>query len=118
MTDHRRTRSGTIYLIHFERPLAHARHYIGFAVDLPARLAQHEHGNGSKLMAALHKLGIGWCVARTWRGDRAFERRLKNYHGPRLCPICQANYTRRAPKPNPRESRSSSTQSTLSQIPF
>jgi hypothetical protein len=28
-------------------------------------------------------------VARTWQGDRKFERQLKNRkHTPRLCPVC------------------------------
>ncbi len=88
--DHRRQRSGIIYLIHFESKVAnHAQHYMGFAVDLPARLDQHLAGNGSKLMARVHELKIGWCVARTWKGDRDFERKLKNKKcGPWLCPIC------------------------------
>ncbi|HLE04002.1 MAG TPA: hypothetical protein VI729_05225 [Anaerolineales bacterium] len=92
MSDHRRQRSGIIYLIHFETKLHHAQHYLGFAVDLNFRLNQHHAGNGSKLMAAVHNAAIGWIVARTWRGSRDFERRLKNLHaGPRLCPICRAN---------------------------
>jgi len=88
--DHRRQKSGTIYLLHFETKIAnHAQHYLGFAVDLPTRLSQHQAGNGSRLMARVHELSIGWCAARTWKGDRDFERKLKNRrNGPRLCPIC------------------------------
>lgn len=82
---------GTVYLIHFDRPLCHARHYIGWAAQLDRRLAHHAGGTGSKLMAAVARAGIGWQVARTWPGDRFFERRLKNRkNAARLCPICQA----------------------------
>lgn len=82
---------GTVYLIHFERPYQHARHYIGWTEDLSARLQAHRDGCGSALMAAVTRAGIGWVVARTWEGeDRGFERRLhrrKNSRA-RLCPIC------------------------------
>jgi predicted GIY-YIG superfamily endonuclease len=32
---------GTVYLIHFDRPYHHARHYIGYTDDVDARLAGH-----------------------------------------------------------------------------
>lgn len=82
----------TIYLLHFERPLHHARHYLGSTDDLATRLAEHERGAGARLLAALRERGIAWRLARTWQGDRAQERRLKhrNGHGPMLCPICRA----------------------------
>lgn len=84
-----------IYLIHFARPLHHARHYLGYATDvaaLPARVERHAAGRGSKLMAAVAAAGIPFEVVRTWPdGTRDDERRLKNQnHGPRLCPICNA----------------------------
>lgn len=48
-----------IYLIHFDQPFKHAKHYIGSAVDLEHRLNEQD------------------------------ERRLKNRGGAaRLCPIC------------------------------
>ena len=88
-----------VYLIHFDRPLGNpdnprgqAQHYIGYADDLERRLAQHRSGNGSALMAAVTRAGIGWQVARTWPdGDRTLERRLKRMKAaPRLlCPICR-----------------------------
>lgn len=31
----------TIYLLHFDKPLHHAKHYLGLADDLEARLARH-----------------------------------------------------------------------------
>lgn len=88
----RSSRPRTIYLLHFERPLAHARHYLGSADDLSARLGEHAAGRGARLLAVLHEQGIGWQLARTWQGDRHQERRLKHRHGkgPELCPICRA----------------------------
>jgi predicted GIY-YIG superfamily endonuclease len=81
--------TGTVYLLHFDRPFGHARHYTGFAIDLPARLVQHERGQGARLLAVVRASGIGWQLARTWEGTRARERQLKNQGGAsRRCPLC------------------------------
>jgi hypothetical protein len=90
---------GTVYLIHFDRPLGDvtnphgtAQHYIGFANGdgLEARLEAHRSGNGARIMAAVEREGIGWQVVKTWPGDRDLERRLKcQKHAARFCPICQ-----------------------------
>jgi hypothetical protein len=45
-------RARTVYLIHLDRPLAHARHYLGSTDDLERRLHEHEQGNGSKMSPA------------------------------------------------------------------
>jgi predicted GIY-YIG superfamily endonuclease len=80
----------TVYLLCFDRPYHHARHYLGFAENLEARLAAHRKGTGARLVQVIAQAGIGWRLVRTWPGgNRALERRLKNQkHGPRLCPIC------------------------------
>lgn len=81
----------TVYLLHFVRPLHHARHYLGYTDDLESRLRRHEAGDGAKLIAAVNRAGIPFVLARTWEGDRQLERRLKRRKGaPRLCPICRA----------------------------
>lgn len=80
---------GTVYLIHFDRPYRHARHYCGWAGDLPARLALHAAGRGARLMAVIAAAGIGWRLARTWSGGRTLERRIKDQGGlARHCPLC------------------------------
>lgn len=80
---------GTIYLLHFEKPYQHARHYLGWSAELNARLSEHHAGRGSKLMAAVVQAGIPFVVARTWTGDTFDERRLhRQNNSPRLCPIC------------------------------
>lgn len=80
----------TVYLLHFDTPYRHARHYLGSTDDLAARLRAHQSGNGARLMEVVGEAGITWRLARTWEGGREVERRLKRQHnGPRLCPICQ-----------------------------
>ena len=82
--------SGTVYLLHFERPLHHARHYMGWASNLGQRLQQHSSGRGARLMEVITELGIRWRLARIWKGTRELERQLKNRkEAPRLCPICK-----------------------------
>ena len=39
---------GTIYLIHFDTPYRHARHYMGFTTNLPQRIKRHKAGRGSR----------------------------------------------------------------------
>lgn len=85
------SKMGTVYLLHFDRPFRHARHYIGWTGgDLEDRLEYHRRGWGSKLLKAVAEAGIGWTVARTWEGTRHDERKLKNRkEAPRLCPVCR-----------------------------
>jgi predicted GIY-YIG superfamily endonuclease len=80
---------GTVYLLHFDAPYKHARHYTGWTSDLDARLAEHQAGHGARLLAVVRAAGIGWTLARTWEGDRKRERKLKNQGGAgRHCPMC------------------------------
>ena len=86
-----------VYLLHFDQPIGSdnprgkAQHYIGSAYNVSSRMHQHLTGRGARLTQVLKERGIGWCIARIWEGDRAFERKLKNRkEAPRLCPICRA----------------------------
>lgn len=88
---------GTIYLIHFDEPIGNrskprgmAQHYIGYTLDLAARLAEHANGNGARIMAAVVDCGIGWQVVKIWKGNRKGERKLKSRKKARkICPICK-----------------------------
>lgn len=81
-----------VYLLHFNRPYKHARHYLGSTNNLNARLERHRAGNGARLIEVITQAGIGFTLARTWEGGRTLERRLKNWHNsPKLCPICRHN---------------------------
>ncbi len=84
--------TGTVYLLHFDRPYVHAGHYTGWTTDLSARLAEHAAGRGARLLAVIASFGIGWQLARTWPGTRSLERALKRQGGAsRRCPICGVN---------------------------
>lgn len=95
-----------VYLLHFERPLQHAQHYLGFTDDtnhetnraVETRLSYHLAGRGSRLMKAVVLAGIEVTVARVWpHASREFERKLKRSNGHRVfCPLCigEAAYRR------------------------
>lgn len=85
-----------VYLIHLDRPLKHARHYVGFcAAECPEdRLKRHKSGNGARMLRAANLVGIDYHIIRTWDNltihqARQLECRLKRQHNaPRLCPVC------------------------------
>jgi predicted GIY-YIG superfamily endonuclease len=84
-----------LYLICFEKKLAdHAQHYLGFVEQpegLERRLRLHRSGKGAKILRGCERAGIRWRVARTLKGDRTEERRLKRMkrNFAWLCPCCQ-----------------------------
>lgn len=85
---------GTIYLLHFDRPFGHAKHYTGWTGngDIDRRIDAHRRGEGARLLAVMRRVPIGFVLARTWQGDRHRERRLKRQGGAsRRCPICRGN---------------------------
>ena len=86
-----------IYILHFDEPLKHARHYCGYAYSfesLEVRIKLHARGaappQGARLTQVLHQSGIGFTLARILPGDRNEERRLKNTRNiPKYCPMCR-----------------------------
>jgi hypothetical protein len=90
--------TGTVYLLHFDRPYGPgggangrgtARHYVGWARNVKRRLAEHEAGRGARLLTVVKAAGIGWQLARMWPGSRARERQIKRQGGhARHCPLC------------------------------
>lgn len=88
MSKHRKKRI-TVYLIHFETPYKHARHYLGSALNLEERIEQHRRSQGARLIEVINEAGIAWDVARTWDGTRETEAKFKRArHNVRLCPKC------------------------------
>jgi predicted GIY-YIG superfamily endonuclease len=81
-----------IYILHFDTPYKHARHYVGYTKreKLEDRLDEHRAGNGARLMEVVTDAGIGFEVSRVIKdGTRAQERRIKvSGHTRRLCPLC------------------------------
>jgi predicted GIY-YIG superfamily endonuclease len=82
--------TGTTYLLHFDEPFRHARHYTGWTRDLPARLEEHRRGQGARLMQAVRAAGIRFTLARIWEGTtRDREDSLKHRGSARrFCPKC------------------------------
>lgn len=98
--------SGHVCLVCFEsaigdstNPKGSASHYLGWAEDVDARMAEHQAGRGARILAAWVERGIAFEVVRTWAGvDRNFERRLKRQHNARRhCPGCGCRRTRAGP---------------------
>ena len=85
---------GTVYLLHFDTPFGHAKHYTGWAANLAGRLEHHAKGSGARLTQVVAQAGIGWSLAHTVDGvDRFFERKMKARGASRRCPICQGKVT-------------------------
>lgn len=79
------------YLIHFQRPLHRARHYLGTTKDISQRMYVHEFRPDARLMMAVKRNGIEWELVRTWLGGRKLEMELKRQkNSPRFCPLCRA----------------------------
>ena len=81
-----------LYLLHFDRPYKHARHYTGWtgsSESLTARLARHAAGTAPGSWRTLTRPGSPGELARTREGPRARERQLKRQGGAsRHCPMC------------------------------
>lgn len=95
-----------VYIVHFERPIGHAKNYLGSGKSIRTRIARHRAGNGAKLIAEANRLGIGWQVSRYWLASTGNERvrlevGLKNRRDtPKICPACTPGTTRASnPKP-------------------
>jgi predicted GIY-YIG superfamily endonuclease len=80
---------GVIYMLHFDRPYQHARHYVGWTEDLLDRLDAHANGHGARLIAVIWQAGIGFTLIRICEGTRHRERAIKHAGGAsRYCPAC------------------------------
>lgn len=79
-----------VYLLCYNKPLYHAKHYLGNTSNLDNRIRRHRSGQSrAHLPMAFHKLGIDFIVSRTWEGSFALEKQLKKRKNNRkLCPIC------------------------------
>lgn len=86
-----------VYLLHFDRPFRHAKHYLGFAEDdrlheridthYNARIGDNHH---HRLIQHVRAAGISFTLARIWWGaDRSKERRMKNRGHTARCPVCR-----------------------------
>ena len=84
-----RQQPGVIYLLHFDQPYRHAKHYTGWTEDLLDRLDRHAAGRGARLVEVIWQAGIGFSLVRVCEGTRRRERAIKNDGGAaRYCPAC------------------------------
>lgn len=98
----------TVYLLHFERPIGNerhsAQHYLGSTSrSVRKRVEEHratkwtpgegiQSGHGACIMGAVNYHNIPFQVAKTWKGGRSLERKLKNTKNLKnYCPICNPN---------------------------
>lgn len=85
-----------LYLLHFERKICHAQHYLGVTDDVQLRLRLHAIGHGARLTEVCLQNNIDWVLAGLWQTNPAFsgrilERQTKNRNnGRRHCPICMS----------------------------
>lgn len=79
---------GIVYLLRFDRPISErhtTQHYIGWTENLPLRILSHRSHPDARLLQVAKERGIGFEIARAWRGTPADERYLKNLKsGPKL----------------------------------
>lgn len=83
---------GFVYVLHFDKPFKHAKHYTGYAEnDVDERIIKHNSGKGANLIKHVINAGIDFKIAKVYYDvDRKFERRLKNRGGAsKHCPICK-----------------------------
>jgi hypothetical protein len=85
-----------LYLLHFDRPYHHARHYRGMCGDkgLAARLERHRKGLGARLLQVILAVGIRFRLVRTWSGGKKEERLLKKRAIREICPVCNPQLVR------------------------
>ena len=77
-------------LLHFDRKIHGAQHYLGYSVHITRRLRQHLHGAGARLVRQALRAGITVELVRVWTTDnRKQERALKKTRTPKsYCPKC------------------------------
>lgn len=93
-------KTGWIYVLHFDPPYAHAKHYVGFAEQPDKRIQEQLTSTGrrpSPLVRAAVASGARVLVVACFRGTRDEERRLKDGGTAcRFCPLCRGEYNRKA----------------------
>ena len=84
-----------VYLLHFDKPLAHAQHYCGYTPNgVDARVKLHRTKLGAHLTKAAVESGCELQIAQvwehgSWQEARRQERQMKKTHNlPRYCPLC------------------------------
>ena len=86
------------YLLHAHEPIERSngykvQHYVGSTTNIDKRIKEHRRKKklgGAALMREFNRRGIEWSLAKLWKANRDFEKRLKQSgHYERYCPLCQ-----------------------------
>lgn len=79
-----------LYLLHFEQPYKHARHYLGIARNgIERRIEEHRAGKGANITAVVKRNGIGFVLAKSWLNvPFKSEKKIKGRGLKVYCPIC------------------------------
>jgi predicted GIY-YIG superfamily endonuclease len=83
-----------VYILHFEKKIAHAQHYVGCSGDLLRRIEAHAKGHTARLCEVFFEQGIPFRVARLYIVEdiRKAEKYIKKMNnGKSYCPICQVS---------------------------
>jgi predicted GIY-YIG superfamily endonuclease len=86
---------GTIYLLHFTKPVGRGhRHYLGWSADPLRRLKRHQAGFGAQETKRALAEGARLIMVQTWPGTPRLEAQIKNWCRRHrvgfagLCPKC------------------------------
>jgi predicted GIY-YIG superfamily endonuclease len=86
------------YLLHFERPIYRAQHYLGWSTNIVNRVELHSRGRGARLVAQALAAGIGVELVRVWPNAARAEERVLKRRGPKdYCPECRLKPARKSP---------------------
>jgi len=79
-----------VYLIHLDEPLGHARHYVGWSIDIYERVQAHMVCSGARMLAVAAERGLSFDAARIWPdAGMELERALKRGGNVMMhCPLC------------------------------
>jgi len=83
-----------VYILHFQQPLHHAKHYVGSTTDIVGRVKKHATGDGARLTAVVKENGGHFRVAALFQPTRSESIRLleivlkRKKNACKYCPIC------------------------------
>lgn len=86
-----------LYLLHFSRPLEHARHYLGCTHCVATRLARHADPATCDvaILRACHRDGVEWSLAGIWTAPGAWSAEIlmkeREKNSPEYCALCGGN---------------------------
>lgn len=97
------TAPGYVYILHFDTPFHHARHYTGSTRALLDRFTTHAYGDGARLMRVLMEEGVEWMLGGLWMTDQTNARKAERWikgqkNAERYCQLCHHDTSMSPPK--------------------